>query len=598
METVKKRSELEKKDTWDLESMYATDALWEEDCGKVEQMLEEFQAFQGTLGTSPAHLKEALDRYYQMACILDNVYVYAQQRRDQDTADTYYQQMAMRSEDLMVKVESGSSFMNPEILSLTQEWVDRAMEEEEGLKFYERVLHEIFRMNAHTRSGEVEALLADAADLGNAPSNIFRMLENADMKYPKVKDEEGKEVDLTDSSLVPLLESKDRAVRKEAFETYYKVRDQYKNTFASIFSSNIKQAVFFAKARNYKTSRASFLDQGNIPESVYDNLIETVHKNLDSMYRYVRLRKKMLGVEELHMYDVYAPLVPESGREYSFEEAKAIVAEGLKPMGEEYLSILKEGFENRWIDVYENEGKRGGAYSWGSYESHPFVLLNYRGNLDNVFTLAHEMGHSIHSYYSKKNQPFVYSGYKIFVAEVASTCNEALLIHDLLEKTEDRNERMILINHFLDKFKGTIYRQTMFAEFEYQMHKKAEEGKPLTAQEISRTYHELNQLYFGPDMVSDEEIGLEWTRIPHFYTPFYVYQYATGFSAAIALSNRILKEGEAAVEQYKKFLKGGCSLDPIDLLKVAGVDMTTPEPVQSALDVFKELVEELEKMVG
>ena len=592
METVKKRSELEKKDTWDLESMYATDALWEEDCGKVEQMLEEFQAFQGTLGTSPAHLKEALDRYYQMACILDNVYVYAQQRRDQDTADTYYQQMAMRSEDLMVKVESGSSFMNPEILSLTQEWVDRAMEEEEGLKFYERVLHEIFRMNAHTRSGEVEALLADAADLGNAPSNIFRMLENADMKYPKVKDEEGKEVDLTDSSLVPLLESKDRAVRKEAFETYYKVRDQYKNTFASIFSSNIKQAVFFAKARNYKTSRASFLDQGNIPESVYDNLIETVHKNLDSMYRYVRLRKKMLGVEELHMYDVYAPLVPECGREYSFEEAKAMVAEGLKPMGEEYLSILKEGFENRWIDVYENEGKRGG------YESHPFVLLNYRGNLDNVFTLAHEMGHSIHSYYSKKNQPFVYSGYKIFVAEVASTCNEALLIHDLLEKTEDRNERMILINHFLDKFKGTIYRQTMFAEFEYRMHKKAEEGKPLTAQEISRTYHELNQLYFGPDMVSDEEIGLEWTRIPHFYTPFYVYQYATGFSAAIALSNRILKEGEAAVEQYKKFLKGGCSLDPIDLLKVAGVDMTTPEPVQSALDVIKELVEELAKMVG
>ena len=598
METVKKRSELEKKDTWDLESMYAADALWEEDCRKVEQMLEEFQAFQGTLGTSPAHLKEALDRYYQMACILDNVYVYAQQRRDQDTADTYYQQMAMRSEDLMVKAESGSSFMNPEILSLTQEWVDRAMEEEEGLKFYERVLHEIFRMNAHTRSGEVEALLADAADLGNAPSNIFRMLENADMKYPKVKDEEGKEVDLTDSSLVPLLESKDREVRKEAFETYYKVRDQYKNTFASIFSSNIKQAVFFAKARNYKTSRASFLDQGNIPESVYDNLIETVHKNLDSMYRYVRLRKKMLGVEELHMYDVYAPLVPESGSEYSFEEAKAMVAEGLKPMGEEYLSILKEGFENRWIDVYENEGKRGGAYSWGSYESHPFVLLNYRGNLDNVFTLAHEMGHSIHSYYSKKNQPFVYSGYKIFVAEVASTCNEALLIHDLLEKTEDRNERMILINHFLDKFKGTIYRQTMFAEFEYQMHKKAEEGKPLTAQEISRTYHELNQLYFGPDMVSDEEIGLEWTRIPHFYTPFYVYQYATGFSAAIALSHRILKEGEAAVEQYKKFLKGGCSLDPIDLLKVAGVDMTTPEPVQSALDVFKELVEELEKMIG
>lgn len=598
MKTLKKRSEVETKDTWNLESLYATDACWEEDLKKTEEMLKDFQAFQGTLGSSPSRLKEALDRYYRMYCKLDSVYVYAQQRRDQDTADAYYQQLAMRSEDLMVKLDSGTAFLNPEILSLTEEWVEHAMEEDEGLRFYKRALREIFRMNAHTRSGEVEALLADAADLGNAPANIFRMLENADMKYPQVKGEDESLVDLTDSSLVPLLESKDRMVRKEAFETYYRVREQYKNTFASILASNVKQAVFFAKARRYPSSRASFLDQGNIPESVYDNLIETVHKNLDAMYRYVKLRKKMLGVEELHMYDVYAPLLPESGKEYSFEEAKAIVLEGLKPMGEEYLGILKEGFENRWIDVYENEGKRSGAYSWGSYESQPYVLLNYRGTLDNVFTLAHEMGHSIHSYYSKKNQPFAYAGYKIFVAEVASTCNEALLIHDLLEKTKDEQEKMILINHFLDKFKGTIYRQTMFAEFEYLLHRKAEEGKPLTAQEISRTYHALNELYFGPDMVSDEAIGLEWTRIPHFYTPFYVYQYATGFSAAIALSNRILKEGAPAVEQYKKFLKGGCSLDPIDLLKLAGVDMTTKEPVQSALDVFGSLVEELEKMVG
>ena len=598
MKTLKKRNEVEKKDTWDLESLYETDAVWESDLKKAEELLVQFQAMEGTLGKSPKSLKEALDLYYQMYCILDNVYVYAQQRRDQDTADAYYQQLAMRAEDLMVKLDSGSAFMNPEILSLTEEWINHAMEEEEGLRFYKRVFLEIFRRNAHTRSGEIEALLADAADLGNAPANIFRMLENADMKYPNVKDSEGNLVDLTDSSLVPLLESEDRQVRKEAFETYYRVREQYKNTFASIFASNVKQAVFFAKARNYPSSRASFLDQSNIPEAVYDNLIETVHKNLDSMYRYVKLRKKMLGVEELHMYDVYAPIIHESGKEYTFEEAKKIVAEGLKPMGEEYLEILKEGFENRWIDVYENEGKRSGAYSWGSYQSHPYVLLNYRGTLDNVFTLAHEMGHSIHSYYSKKNQPFAYAGYKIFVAEVASTCNEALLIHDLLEKTENKNERMILINHFLDKFKGTIYRQTMFAEFEYNMHRKVEKGEPLTAQEISRTYHELNKLYFGPDMVSDEAIGLEWTRIPHFYTPFYVYQYATGFSAAIALSNRILKEGSTAVEQYKKFLKGGCSLDPIDLLKVAGVDMTTPQPVQSALDVFKNLVDELEKLVG
>lgn len=597
MKTLKKRNEVEKKDTWDLESLYATDEAWEEDLKKTEQMLIKFQSMEGNLGNSPKYLKDAMDLYYEMYCKLDSVYVYAQQRRDQDTADAYYQQVAMRSEDLMVKLDSGSAFLNPEILSLTEEWVNRAMEEENGLSGYKRVFHEIFRMNKHTRSGEVEALLADAMDMGNAPSNIYRMLENADMKYPKVKDEQNNLVDLTDSSLVPLLESEDRKVRKEAFETYYKVRDQYKNTFASIFASNVKQAVFFARARNYPSSRASYLNQGNIPEAVYDNLIETVHKNLDTMYRYVSLRKKMLGVEELHMYDVYAPIVSESGKEYSFEEAKTIVADGLKPMGEEYLKILKEGFENRWIDVYENEGKRSGAYSWGSYESQPYVLLNYRGTLDNVFTLAHEMGHSIHSYYSKKNQPFAYAGYKIFVAEVASTCNEALLIHHLLEKTEDKNERMVLINHFLDKFKGTIYRQTMFAEFEHQMHKKAEEGKPLTAQVISQAYHELNQLYFGPDMVSDEAIGLEWTRIPHFYTPFYVYQYATGFSAAIALSNRILKEGSVAVEQYKEFLKGGCSLDPIDLLKLAGVDMMTPEPIQSALDVFRGLVDELEKMV-
>ena len=318
---------------------------------------------------------------------------------------------------------------------------------------------------------------------------------------------------------------------------------------------------------------------------------------MDKMYRYVAIRKKMLGVDELHMYDVYAPLLPESTASYTFEEAKKIVAEGLKPMGQEYLDILKEGFENRWIDVYENEGKRSGAYSGGSYDSHPYVLLNYRGTLDNVFTLAHEMGHSVHSYYSRKNQPYAYSDYKIFVAEVASTCNEALLIHDLLKKTSDKAMKMTLINHFLDKFKGTMYRQTMFAEFEYLMHQKAQEGKPLTAQEISGTYLALNQLYFGPDMVSDQEIALEWSRIPHFYTPFYVYQYATGFSAAIALSNKILEEGAPAVERYKTFLKGGSSMDPIDLLKTAGVDMTTSQPVQAALDVFGSLVDQMEEMI-
>ncbi len=597
MEKLKKRSEIAPQDTWDLEALYATDEVWEADRKKAEELLDAFQKLEGTLGQSPAHLKEALDQYFALMRVVENVYVYAQHRRDQDTADAYYQKMAMQAEDLLVKTEGSIAFVNPEILSLSEEWVDQALEQEKGLGFYRRILKEIFRMKSHTRNGEAEGILARASDLGNAPSSIFHMFDDADLKYPSIKDENGEEVPLTDSSLVPLMESSDRRVRREAFQAYYKVREQFKNTSAAIFSANVKQALFFTRERSYPSSRARYLDQSNIPEAVYDSLIETVHQNMDKMYRYVAIRKKMLGVDELHMYDVYAPLLPESTASYTFEEAKKIVAEGLKPMGQEYLDILKEGFENRWIDVYENEGKRSGAYSGGSYDSHPYVLLNYRGTLDNVFTLAHEMGHSVHSYYSRKNQPYAYSDYKIFVAEVASTCNEALLIHDLLKKTSDKAMKMTLINHFLDKFKGTIYRQTMFAEFEYLMHQKAQKGKPLTAQEISSTYLELNQLYFGPDMVSDQEIALEWSRIPHFYTPFYVYQYATGFSAAIALSNKILDEGAPAVERYKTFLKGGSSMDPIDLLKTAGVDMTTSQPVQAALDVFGSLVDQMEEMI-
>ena len=395
-----------------------------------------------------------------------------------------------------------------------------------------------------------------------------------------------------------LMESRDRDVRKEAFSSIYSQYGQYRNTLAATYSANLKSSAFFAKMRRYDSALAMALDGGEIPVSVYTQLIDTVHESLPLMYRYVALRKKALGVDELHMYDLYAPMVDEVSMKIPFEEAKEIVKKGLEPLGEEYIQVLSEGMDGGWIDVYENQGKRSGAYSWGAYGCHPFVLMNYQDNLNNVFTLAHEMGHSMHSYYSDKNQPYLYAGYRIFVAEVASTCNEALLMEYLLRHTEDKKEKAYLINYFLEQFKGTLYRQTMFAEFEKITHEMAGRGEPLTAEILNDIYYKLNEQYFGDGIVIDKEIALEWSRIPHFYTPFYVYQYATGYSAAIAISRKILSGDAAAREGYMKFLSGGSSMNPIDLLKLCGVDMTTPEPVQSALRLFGELLDEMEALLA
>lgn len=555
---VKDRKDIDVKDTWNLESIYANNELWEEDYAALEKDAAEFAKLKGAIEADVSKIPAVLDAYYGLHRRLSKLSVYARMRFDQDTTDSTYQTMSAKIGSLGVKIGAASAFVEPEILSYSKEQLEAAEKENERTAYYGRKIEEMLRGQEHTLDAEKEELLAAAGDMAEAP---------------------------------------DRAVREGAFKTLYGQIASLKNTFAAIYRGNLKQAKFYAQSRKYSSARAMYLADSNVPESVYDNLLSAVHEALPMMYRYVAVRKKVLGVDKLHMYDVYTPIVAAQNQTYEFEQAKQMVLEALKPMGEDYLSHAREGLENRWIDIYPNKGKKGGAYSWGCYDSQPFILLNYTKNLDSVFTLIHEMGHSIHSYYSITAQDYAYSDYKIFVAEVASTCNECLLMHDLLEKTTDKEQRKYLLNHYLDSFKGTLFRQTMFAEFEKTAHDYCAQGKPLTAEALSQMYLELNQKYFGPDMEKDEEIAYEWMRIPHFYTPFYVYQYATGYSAAVALSAKILKEGKPAVDAYMSFLKGGESKDPIDLLKMAGVDMTTEKPVADALALFGELVAELEALV-
>ncbi len=594
---VKDRKDIDVKDTWNLESIYANNELWEEDYAALEKDAAEFAKLKGAIEADVSKIPAVLDAYYGLHRRLSKLSVYARMRFDQDTADSTYQTMAAKIGSLGVKIGAASAFVEPEILSYSKEQLEAAEKENERTAYYGRKIEEMLRGQEHTLDAEKEELLAAAGDMAEAPDDIFSVLMNADMKYPDIVLEDGTHLPLTNSTYISYMESPDRAVREGAFKTLYGQIASLKNTFAAIYRGNLKQAKFYAQSRKYSSARAMYLADSNVPESVYDNLLSAVHEALPMMYRYVAVRKKVLGVDKLHMYDVYTPIVAAQNQTYEFEQAKQMVLEALKPMGEDYLSHVREGLENRWIDIYPNKGKKGGAYSWGCYDSQPFILLNYTKNLDSVFTLIHEMGHSIHSYYSRTAQDYAYSDYKIFVAEVASTCNECLLMHDLLEKTTDKEQRKYLLNHYLDSFKGTLFRQTMFAEFEKNAHEYCAQGKPLTAEALSQMYLELNQKYFGPDMEKDEEIAYEWMRIPHFYTPFYVYQYATGYSAAVALSAKILKEGKPAVDAYMSFLKGGESKDPIDLLKMAGVDMTTEKPVADALALFGELVTELETLV-
>lgn len=594
---VKDRKDIDVKDTWNLESIYANNELWEEEYAALEKEAAEFAKLKGAIEADVSKIPAVLDAYYGLHRRLSKLSVYARMRFDQDTTDSTYQTMSAKIGSLGVKIGAASAFVEPEILSYSKEQLEAAEKENERTAYYGRKIEEMLRGQEHTLDAEKEELLAAAGDMAEAPDDIFSVLMNADMKYPDIVLEDGTHLPLTNSTYISYMESPDRAVREGAFKTLYGQIASLKNTFAAIYRGNLKQAKFYAQSRKYSSARAMYLADSNVPESVYDNLLSAVHEALPMMYRYVAVRKKVLGVDKLHMYDVYTPIVAAQNQTYEFEQAKQMVLEALKPMGEDYLSHAREGLENRWIDIYPNKGKKGGAYSWGCYDSQPFILLNYTKNLDSVFTLIHEMGHSIHSYYSRTAQDYAYSDYKIFVAEVASTCNECLLMHDLLEKTTDKEQRKYLLNHYLDSFKGTLFRQTMFAEFEKNAHDYCAQGKPLTAEALSQMYLELNQKYFGPDMEKDEEIAYEWMRIPHFYTPFYVYQYATGYSAAVALSAKILKEGKPAVDAYMSFLKGGESKDPIDLLKMAGVDMTTEKPVADALALFGELVTELETLV-
>ncbi|MGI6007958.1 MAG: oligoendopeptidase F [Ruminococcus sp.] len=590
------RKDVPAKDKWRIEDLYADDKTWEEDYKNLEKMAEEFKDFQGRMGENGRVLYEALTFQDDISRLLERVYVYASQKNHEDMGNATYQQLFMKAQSLMTRIQDACAFMEPEILKISNEALESFMQEEPALFLYRRYLDEKRRMRKHILSEEMEGVLARASRMGNAPQNIFQMFNNADLDFGMITGENGERVQLTHGRYIQFLESRDRRVRKEAFETLYKGYEQFKNTLAAVFDANVSQELFFSRMRKYDSSLEAALDGGNIPVSVYNGLIQEVHHNLWRMHDYVTLRKQLLGVEELHMYDVYVPLAEQSEVHYTFDQAKEIVKAGLEPLGEDYLAILQEGFDNGWIDVYENQGKRSGAYSWGAYGTHPYVLMNYNGSLNHVFTLAHEMGHAIHSYYSDKTQPYPYAGYRIFVAEVASTCNEALLIHYLLENARDREEKKYLVNYFLDQFRATLYRQTMFAEFEKKVHEMGQAGESLTAETLCRVYYELNQEYFGSDMTVDEQIAMEWARIPHFYTAFYVYQYATGFSAAIAISSKILRGEPGIVEKYKKFLSGGSSQDPIDLLKICGIDMTSPEPVKEALAVFGEYLEMLKQL--
>lgn len=592
-----KREEQNIQDTWKMEDMFPSDEAWEKDLERAINLISDLSKYQGKISKDKEDLLTFLEFDSEVNLLIERLYVYSNQKYHQDMANAKYQTYSGKAQKLIVDIGSAEAFVEPELLSMDEATL-RQWTEDERFEDYRRYIFEVLRGKEHTLDKNTEEILAKSKRMANTADNIYAMFNGADIDFPTVTDSNGEEIKITHGNFVPILSGTDRELRKKAFKALYDTYGKMINTIAATFNGNVEQACFYADVRGYSSTRAMYLHGSNIPESVYDNLIEVVHAHIDLMHRYVRLRKKALGVDELHMYDIYAPIAKAPDKKYTFDEAKEMVKAGLAPMGQEYLDNLQEGFDNRWIDIYENEGKRSGAYSWGAYGIHPYVLLNYHGTLDHVFTLAHEMGHALHSYYSDKNQPYINAGYKIFVAEVASTCNESLLIHDLLKKTDEPETRAYLINHFLEQFKGTLYRQTMFAEFEKITHNMVENGETLTSDVLCKTYYDLNKFYFGEDIVLDEEIALEWARIPHFYNPFYVYQYATGISAAIALSRKIMKEGEAGVKDYMKFLTGGGSKDPIDLLKLAGVDMTSKEPVEQALKLFEELLDEMESLIG
>ncbi|GAC1400269.1 MAG: oligoendopeptidase F [Ktedonobacteraceae bacterium] len=598
LQTLQKRQDISQEYTWNLESIFATDKEWERDFQELQQRLPELEVLQGTLAQSGQALLAVLQKRDDMSLSLEKLYVYTSMRRDEDTTNGKYQAMADRAMQLVVRATTAISFIEPEILALPQETLNRFLQETPGLALYAQQLHDLNRKRGHVRSAEVEAVLAATGEVADAPDAIFSMIDNADLKLPTITNEVGKEVDLTKGNYLTFIRSADRRVRKEAFEGIHGTFLKQRNTLAATLSAQVKTDLFYTRQRNYATCRERALAGNNIPVSVYDNLVETVHEHIPLLNRYLKLRKRILKLDEIHMYDLYVPIVEETTDEMTYEQARDTVVAALAPLGNNYINILRKAFSQRWIDVFETPGKRGGAYSGGAYATQPFILLNFQNKRDSMYTLAHELGHSMHSYFTRTHQPYQYGDYTIFVAEVASTLNEELLTEYLLKNTTDKATRIALLNSSLEDFRGTLFRQTMFAEYEQLIHSLAEEGESLTADVLSEQYKALNQKYYGAETVIDDLIGIEWGRIPHFYYNFYVYQYATGISASSALAQQILHEGQPAVERYLTFLSSGSSNYSIELLKKAGVDMASPEPVRQAFQLFESRLTQMEQLLG
>jgi len=597
LQTLKKRAEIPVEFTWNLESIFPTNDDWERDYQALQQRLPELEALAGTLAQRGQALLTVLQKRDEIYEKLEHLYVYASMRKDEDTTNSTYQGMADRAVQLYVRTSTVSSFIEPEILALPQATLDQFVQETPGLAIYGQQLHDLNRKRAHIRSAEIEAVLAAAGEMAEGPGSVFTMIDNADLKLPTIKDEEGEEVELTKGNYQLFIRSTNRQVRKDVFEGLHRTFLKQRNTIASTLAAQVKADIFYTMQHKYSSCRERALARYNIPVSVYDNLVETVSERIPLLNRYLKLRKRVLQLDQLHMYDLYVPIVEETREEISYQQACDTVVKALTPLGENYVSVLKQGLAQRWIDVFETLGKRGGAYSGGAYGTQPFILLNYQNNRDSMYTLAHELGHSMHSYYTRKYQPYQYGDYTIFVAEVASTLNEGLLTEHLLKTTSDRALRLAILNHSLEGFRGTLFRQTMFAEFEQQIHSRAEQGEPLTADTLSALFHALNEKYYGGETFIDELIDIEWARIPHFYSSFYVYQYSTGISAASALVQQILHEGKPAVERYLKFLSSGSSDYSIELLKKAGVDMTSPQPVRQALQLFESHLSQMEDLM-
>lgn len=594
---LKQRSDIDSKFKWDIEAMYPDEAQWEKDIADCVLAAEKFTRFQGKVTDSSEILFEALDEKDKIWRKLEHAFVYAAMKKDEDNRVDKYQSMDDKCGSAIAKVSAAMSFFAPELLAADEEKILRFIDENPKLKLYRFALEDALREKKHVLSTAEENILAQLSEVTGATNDIFKMLNNADLTFGTVVDEDGDTVNLTHGNYITFMESHDRDLRKAAFTNMYEAYKAFINTIATTYNYNTKNDAVSARIRKYDSARQAALSSGNIPEEVYDNLIAVVNEYLPVLHRYIALRKKVLGVDELKMYDVYVPLVQLPKKEIPYEEALKMMQEGLAPLGTEYLAQVDKGTKEGWIDVYENQGKTSGAYSFGSYDSKPYILLNYTNTLKDVFTIVHEMGHSMHSFYTRKTQPFAYGDHSIFTAEVASTVNESLLMQHLLAKETDAEMRKYLINYYIEEFRTTLFRQTMFAEFEMLTHKEIENGGVLTAKWLCDVYDELNKKYFGPALFEDEYIRYEWARIPHFYRGFYVYQYATGYSAATAISKRILTEGESARKDYIEFLKSGSSNYPVELLKIAGVDMSSPEPIRMAMETFKDLVDELEKLL-